>query len=156
MDDTQGQKGTGDGPPVGMFHALILAAQELDEWFGEHADIFADLATDEGALLAITKLRTALRPLELLPLGLSSTQTTSTAEQGSDPLMQIVQRGHVEAVVFALRLYMEQDECVCQQETFPLGCEGCMYCIAQSALVAIGYIELEDTNTERSQDVPDE
>jgi hypothetical protein len=137
-----------------MFHALILAAQELDEWFAEHAGIFADLATDEGALLAITKLRTALRPLELLQSGSWSTRTTSTAKQGSDPLLQIVQRGHLEAVVFALRLYMEQDECVCEQESCPPRCEGCMYCIAHSALVVIGSIEPEDTDTEGTEHMP--
>jgi hypothetical protein len=57
-------------------------------------------------------------------------------EHTPDPLLQIVRRGDLEAVVFALRLYMEQDECVC--ETCSVHCEGCMYCIAQTALRNIG------------------
>ncbi len=57
-------------------------------------------------------------------------------ENEHDPLLQVVRRGDLEAVVFALRLYMEQDECVC--EACSVECEGCMYCIAQTALRNIG------------------
>ena len=59
------------------------------------------------------------------------------AEQAVDPPVQGVRRSALAAVVFALELYMEQDECVCDQDACPPGCDGCMYCIAQSALERI-------------------
>ena len=41
-----------------------------------------------------------------------------------------------EALLRSLRLYMEQDECVCEQCV--VECAGCMYCIAQTAIRNIG------------------
>ncbi len=56
-----------------------------------------------------------------------------TSEQCSSALQQLIN---------ALRLYMDHDECVCDP-CIDLGCHGCMYCIAHTALIAIGYIQQE-------------
>ena len=50
----------------------------------------------------------------------------------------------MERLIKALLLYVELDECVCDYCTTP-DCQGCMYCIAHSALVAIGYFADTDT-----------
>lgn len=60
----------------------------------------------------------------------------------------------VQQLIHALEVYMDHDECVCDPCIHPR-CQGCMYCIAQSALVAIGYIEQEDAETERSEQTRD-
>ncbi len=48
----------------------------------------------------------------------------------------------VQQLINALRLYMDHDDCVCDPCIDP-GCHGCLYCIAHSALIAIGYIQQE-------------
>ena len=53
-------------------------------------------------------------------------------------MQQLIERGALQALAFALRLYMEQDECMCDAEECPDNCEGCMFCIAHSALTRIG------------------
>ena len=49
-------------------------------------------------------------------------------------MQQLVERGALEALVFALRLYMDCDECVCNPPECPQNCEACMFCMARSAL----------------------
>jgi hypothetical protein len=100
--------------------SLVTAATELDEWFREHAEVFG-LTDDEGAVLAMTKLHMALY---------------------AKPLVISVRPSHQQQLINALLMYMDHDECVCDPCTDP-GCQGCMYCIAHTALVAIGYIEQE-------------
>jgi hypothetical protein len=102
-------------------HALVAAAQELDEWFGEHATAFG-LTTDTGAQQVITHLHTALH---------------------TNPIVISVRSPEQQQLINALLIYMDQDQCICDPCTDP-GCMGCMYCIAHSALVAIGYIQEEE------------
>jgi hypothetical protein len=101
--------------------SLVSAAQELDEWLGEHAQAFG-LTDDAGAVAAIQKLHTALH---------------------AEPLVISFRPPHQQQLINALLIYMDHDECVCDPCIDP-GCQGCMYCIAYTALVAIGYIEQED------------
>ena len=53
-------------------------------------------------------------------------------------MQQLIEGGAVEALAFALRLYIEQDECVCDAERCPANCKGCMFCIAHYTLRRIG------------------
>jgi hypothetical protein len=108
--------------------SLVTAATELDEWFGEHAEAFG-LTDDEGAVLAITRLHTALH---------------------AQALVISVRPPHQQQLINALLIYMDHDACVCDPCTDP-GCQGCMYCIAHTALVAIGYIQQEESQ-ERHQE----
>ncbi len=48
----------------------------------------------------------------------------------------------VQQLINALHLYMDHDACVCDPCSEP-GCHDCMYCIAHTALIAVGYIERE-------------
>lgn len=59
-------------------------------------------------------------------------------KEATERLPQVVDRGALEAVVFALHLYMDQDECVCEAQPCPDDCGQCMYCIAYGALEQIG------------------
>lgn len=102
-------------------HALVTAAQELDEWFDEHAAMFG-LTTDEDAQEIITNLYTALH---------------------TNPVVISVRSPQQQQLINALLIYMDHDACVCDPCIDP-GCQGCMYCIAHTALVAIGYIEQDE------------
>lgn len=108
--------------------SLVSAAQELDEWLGEHAQAFG-LTDDKGAVLAMSKLHTALH---------------------AQPLVISVRPPHQQQLINALLIYMDHDECVCDPCIDP-GCQGCMYCIAHTALVAIGYIEQEDAQERQEE-----
>ena len=44
----------------------------------------------------------------------------------------------VRVLIEALEAYMEQDECVCQWQPCPDGCERCLWCLAASALARNG------------------
>ena len=66
-----------------------------------------------------------------------------------DETYQVVRRADLTRVVEALRLYMEQDECVCDalpdlplfqaaKETCPPDCDRCMWCIGRKALRGVG------------------
>ncbi len=56
----------------------------------------------------------------------------------------------VQQLINALRIYMDHDECVCDPCIDP-GCMGCMYCIAHTALVTIGYLD-NDASGESTTD----
>lgn len=113
--------------------SLVAAATELDEWLGEHAGAFG-LTDDQGAVLAVTKLHTALH---------------------AKPLVISVRPPHQQQLINALLIYMDHDERVCDPCIHP-GCQGCMYCIPQSALVAIRYIQEEDADTDHTNHTPEE
>jgi hypothetical protein len=106
-------------------HAVVAAAQELDEWFGEHAAAFG-LTTDAGATQAIANLHNALH---------------------TNPIVISVRSPQHQQLINALLIYMDHDECVCDPCIDP-GCLGCMYCIAHTALVAMGYIEQDEAAVE--------
>lgn len=110
-------------------HALVIAAQELDEWFDEHAMVFG-LTTDEGAQQAITNLHTALH---------------------TNPVVISVRSPQQQQLINALLIYMDHDACVCDPCIDP-GCQGCMYCIAHTALRAIGYIEQDEPQVPGSEE----
>ncbi len=139
--------------------ALESVVLELDEWFGEHAQIFG-LLDDRGARVLIEMLHALVTNQPLVtyvmpPLQQTTANPTTDVNKGSNihrPLLQTVERGHLEALVFALRTYMDTDECVCDSCIDP-GCQGCMFCIAHSALVAIGYAE-EEVQQEQSSSEP--
>ena len=49
-------------------------------------------------------------------------------------MQQLSERSALQALSFALELYMDHDECVCATEQCPETCEGCMFCIGRTAL----------------------
>ena len=59
-----------------------------------------------------------------------------------------VKQARFEALIHIIRLYMEQDECVCDlnhglplfagNHTCPLVCEQCMWCMGRKALRGVG------------------
>ena len=59
----------------------------------------------------------------------------------STRLQQLVDRGALENLASALRLYMLADACTCWAggiEPCSDGCERCLYCVGRTALTAIG------------------
>ena len=55
-----------------------------------------------------------------------------------DETYQVVRRTDLKRLVEAMRLYLEQDECMCDTQPCREGCQLCMYCIAATALKPIG------------------
>lgn len=107
--------------------SIVSAARELDEWLREHAQAFG-LTDDKGAVTAIQKLHKVLH---------------------AEPLVISVRLPYQQQLINALLIYMDHDECVCDPCIDP-GCQGCMYCIAHTALVAIRYIEQEDIEEQQA------
>lgn len=44
----------------------------------------------------------------------------------------------LEALAFALKLYLWSDQCECEEESCQVGCEMCKYCGGRTALSRIG------------------